>query len=113
VLTAGCHGHLRPAHHFHHGPRRHAEDEQHGGGGVARVVQSSVSDAGCLQKRLPSVVIGARVDGPPVRLEKYPISFLSELCCHSTFFRLIFLVLFQGFHERRGKCLLPGDRLSV
>jgi hypothetical protein len=79
VLVAGRHGGVSPAHESHDGALGDAQDEEHGGGGVASVVKPAVPDARRLEELLPLVIVAARVDRLAGRRREYPATVLPEL----------------------------------
>jgi len=79
VLIPPGHGRARPPHDCHRGRRRHAEDEQHGRGCMASVVEPRVTQPGFREEALPLVVVGVRILGPASRGCEHPASVMPEL----------------------------------
>jgi hypothetical protein len=61
VLVPGGHCCVGPSHHAHDGAFGNTEQEEHGGGGVARVVQSTFGYACAGDEQFPFAVVGAGV----------------------------------------------------
>ena len=62
VLVARGHGRTRPAHDPHHRALRNAKNEQHRRRSVPGIVKPAITYTSRLKERLPSVVIGGRIE---------------------------------------------------
>lgn len=102
VRVPAHHGRAGPAQDAHDRPLMHAEQQEHGGGCVPRVVEPSVTHPGLDEEALPCVPVRAGVDRSPGLRGENPTLVEPQLCGILALVRLVVGVRSQQLKDAAG-----------